>query len=106
MIAAGIAVTSGGLLSLARSFGIVASNRGVVQGGLYRWIRHPLYAGYLLSHVGFVIAYPTSWNLFCVLLADGAQLRRIDAEEQLLSMDPTYREYRARVRWRLVPGVF
>lgn len=38
-----------GILSLNRSFGIVPANRGVQKIGLYRFVRHPIYAGYFLS---------------------------------------------------------
>lgn len=95
-----------GVLSLNRSFGVVAANRGVVERGLYRVMRHPLYAGYIVSHVGFFLSAPTMWNFALWMLADGSQLARIHYEEQLLSRDPQYVRYRERVRWRLFPGVF
>jgi hypothetical protein len=34
-------------LRLGRSFGIVATNRGIQTGGLYRIVRHPIYAAYV-----------------------------------------------------------
>ena len=42
----GIAVSA--KLSLCRSFGVVAGNRGVRTGGLYGLVRHPMYLGYFL----------------------------------------------------------
>jgi hypothetical protein len=36
----------------------------------------------------------------------GALVVRIRAEERILSVDPTYRAYVVRTRWRLVPGVY
>lgn len=102
----GLAVSIGGTLSLRRSFGLMPANRGVVRGGLYRVIRHPIYAGYLLSHVAFVLTFPTPWNLLVWAASDGAQLVRARYEERLLRCDPSYARYVAGVRWRLVPGIY
>jgi protein-S-isoprenylcysteine O-methyltransferase Ste14 len=43
--AIGLIVMVGSVLSLNRSIGIVAANRGVKTSGSYAWVRHPLYAG-------------------------------------------------------------
>jgi len=106
LTAAGTAISAIGILALGRSFGVVAAHRGIIGHGMYRWIRHPLYAGYMLSHVGFVLAYPTRWNALVWLVADGSQLLRIRYEERLLSQDAAYAAYQRQVRWRLIPGVF
>ncbi|HEX6465507.1 MAG TPA: isoprenylcysteine carboxylmethyltransferase family protein [Vicinamibacterales bacterium] len=95
-----------GKLSLGRSFGLAPANRGVVSAGLYRFIRHPIYMGYLLTHVGFVVANPLDWNIAILVVADVALLFRALREERTLAADPAYRDYMDRVRWRLVPGVF
>ena len=41
----------------------------MVCSGVYRFVRHPIYLGYLVTHVGFVIAYPAGWNLAVLLAA-------------------------------------
>ena len=51
----GLAVQVAGKAVLGRSFGAVAANRGVVTAGPYRWVRHPIYLGYLISHAGFIL---------------------------------------------------
>jgi protein-S-isoprenylcysteine O-methyltransferase Ste14 len=93
------------LLSLRRSFGIVPAHRGIRTGGLYRLVRHPLYAAELLTILGIVLARPSALNVsaygcFCVL-----QILRARAEERFLGSDPIYSAYRARVKYRLIPGV-
>lgn len=103
---AGVLVTSAGLLALGHSFGVVPSNRGIVSNGIYRWVRHPLYAGYFVTHVGFCLANPTPANLVIWMAGDAFQLIRISYEERLLARDVAYREYQTRVRWRLVPGFY
>ena len=57
--ALGLLVVIGGKVSLGRSFGLMPANRGVVSTGLYRLVRHPIYMGYLITHVGFLAANPT-----------------------------------------------
>lgn len=95
-----------GKLSLGRSFGLAPANRGIVCRGLYRVVRHPIYLGYLITHIGFVLANPAPWNLTVLVIADVALLFRAVCEEQTLAQDPEYRVYMDRVRWRIVPGVF
>lgn len=104
--ATGLIIVVLGKISLGRSFGLTPANRGVVGSGVYRFVRHPIYLGYLITHVGFVIAHPAVWNLAVLLAADVALLLRAVCEERTLALDPSYRAYMDRVRWRLVPGVF
>ena len=82
--AAGLRVVIAGKLSLGRSFGLMPANRGVVSTGLYRIVRHPIYMGYLITHVGFLAANPSLWNIVVLVggrrRAAGARgLRRADA---------------------------
>jgi protein-S-isoprenylcysteine O-methyltransferase Ste14 len=104
--AIGLSVVIAGKLSLGRSFGLMPANRGVVSGGLYRLVRHPIYMGYLITHAGFVAANPTPWNIVLLAGADIALMWRAVCEEQTLSRDAAYRDYQQTVRWRVVPGVF
>lgn len=104
--AVGLMVVVLGKLSLGRSFGLTPANRGVVCSGLYRIVRHPIYLGYLITHVGFVMSSPGDWNLVVLALADVALLLRAIREERTLALDEAYRAYLTRVRWRIVPGIF
>jgi protein-S-isoprenylcysteine O-methyltransferase Ste14 len=93
-------------IALGRSFGLVPANRGIVASGPYRVVRHPIYLGYVITHLAFVIANPLWWNLWMLGVADTALVVRLLYEERTLARDPRYTAYRERVRWRLVPGVF
>jgi len=104
--AIGLIIVVLGKLSLGRSFGLAPANRGIVRTGLYRFVRHPIYLGYLITHIGFVIANPASWNLVLLGVADVALMLRARREERTLAQDPAYREYLTQVRWRVIPGVF
>lgn len=106
MSTAGLGLVIAGKLVLGRSFGLVPANRGVVAQGPYVLMRHPIYTGYLLTHVGFLAAHPTVWNLTMILVADFALIVRALLEERVLNQDEQYRAYCQRVSWHLVPGVF
>ena len=93
-------------LFLRRSFGIAPANRGVKKDGPYRFVRHPMYAGYLIAHIGVMVLMPSLFNLTVYIVGWWAQILRLKAEEDLLRQDPAYAEYMGQVRWRLIPGVF
>jgi protein-S-isoprenylcysteine O-methyltransferase Ste14 len=104
--AAGLGVVIAGKLTLGRSFGLMPANRGVVSSGVYRVVRHPIYMGYLLTHIAFLAANPSAWNIAALFAADAALLARAVCEEKTLAKDARYRDYQQQVRWRVCPGVF
>jgi len=93
-------------LFLRRSFGIAPANRGIKTDGMYRFVRHPMYAGYLFVHIGILLLMPSALNLVIYGIGWWAQILRLLAEERLLSEDPAYRAFMEKTRWRLVPGLF
>jgi protein-S-isoprenylcysteine O-methyltransferase len=107
----GIALRVWSIWSLGRFFQRevrIQPGHVVWRGGPYRWLRHPAYAGSLLTYFGFGLAFGSWVSAFVVLAILGlALVRRIRVEEAELSRalgDP-YREY-ARETARLVPGVW
>jgi protein-S-isoprenylcysteine O-methyltransferase Ste14 len=103
---AGLVLALVSLGMLGRSFGLVAANRGVKTGGPYGFVRHPAYAGYLVTYLGYVAENHSLRNvgLFCVSTA--FQVVRINEEELLLARDSVYKRYRERVRYRLIPRLY
>ena len=101
----GALVAAAAVVALGRSFGIVAANRGVRTGGPYRLVRHPLYSGYFLTEVGYLLENPSLRNgcLFAVVMV--FQAIRIVEEERTLAEDPAYQRYCRQVRSRLVPFI-
>lgn len=93
-------------VSLRRSFGILPANRGVVSRGAYRFIRHPMYLGYFLTDVGFLLVNFGIQNMIVYGCQFALQIGRIVREERLLSDDESYCAYRRKVRFRVIPGVF
>jgi protein-S-isoprenylcysteine O-methyltransferase Ste14 len=104
--ALGLLVIITGKLTLGRSFGLMPANRGIVCRGIYQRVRHPIYAGYMITHAAFLVAHPSAWNLAVLVVSDAALLVRSIYEERTLSKDAAYADYMTRVRWRVAPGVF
>jgi protein-S-isoprenylcysteine O-methyltransferase Ste14 len=105
LLVTGACIALCGKLSLRRSFGLVPANRGVKTDGLYRWVRHPIYLGYVVSHVGLLLTYASFWNLAVLGFAWILMWLRSREEEKFLSRDPLYGQYAQLVRHRLVPGL-
>ena len=113
LVALSLALMIGGMflqitakVVLGHAFGIIAANRGVKVIGPYRFVRHPMYAGYVMTHIGYLLAMPALSTAILYALALSFQIVRIFREERVLTEDPRYREFAARVRYRLVPGLF
>src|SRR6185295_2554225 len=85
--ALGLGLVVVGKMAPGRSFGLVPANRGVVVRGPYNFVRHPIYAGYLITHVAFFFANPIPWNAAIILITDAALILRALMEERVLSTD-------------------
>jgi protein-S-isoprenylcysteine O-methyltransferase Ste14 len=99
----GLSLAVYALFTLGRAFGIAPADRGLVQHGPYRWLRHPAYAGELLALWGFGLVFPTLFNLSLLGLITLTLIVRVRAEEAVIA---GYATYAAQVRWRLMPGVW
>ena len=80
------------------------AHRGLVCTGIYGWVRHPIYAGYLLTHVAFLVAHPAGWNLLLLVVSDLSLLLRAGYEERTLARDPEYSATWSGVRWKVCPA--
>jgi protein-S-isoprenylcysteine O-methyltransferase Ste14 len=103
---AGMIVQISGKAALWRSYGLIPANRGVKTAGPYHVVRHPIYAGYTLTHIGFLLGFPSLPNLLLYLTTFFIEVARLMREELVLIKDPRYRDYAAAVPYRLFPGVF
>jgi protein-S-isoprenylcysteine O-methyltransferase Ste14 len=106
LVVVGVVLATGAVMSLGRSFGIEAANRGVQTHGLYRFVRHPIYAAYLPLVGGYLLAYPSWANAIVIVTWIACQVARIWREEAVLRLDAQYQAYVGRVRWRLIPGAW
>lgn len=100
-----LAVSLVGFVSLGRSWGIIPANRGVRLMGMYRFVRHPIYASYLVLDSAWTLAYPTPRNVALVAALMLIQYQRAKREEIVLRADPAYAAYTEKTRYMFIPGV-
>jgi len=105
IIAGGAIITLSAKVFLGRSFGVIPANRGVKSVGVYRFVRHPMYLGYMISHVGYLLVYFSLWNIVVYALVWTALYLRTIEEEKFLRQDEAYRDYAESVRYKLIPGL-
>jgi protein-S-isoprenylcysteine O-methyltransferase Ste14 len=85
----------------------VAANQKVIESGPYSLVRHPMYASALLYLLGTPLALGSYWGLLPFAAVIPLLIWRLIDEEKMLSRElEGYRQYRERVRYRLVPGVW
>ena len=79
----------------------------LVDTGLYARVRHPLYAGGIGVSLFLPIALGSLWGLLPALIAALSQVIRIRFEEEMLLKGMAgYADYRSRVKYKLIPGVY
>jgi protein-S-isoprenylcysteine O-methyltransferase Ste14 len=110
LVAGEIATVLGGLwmvvsiVFLGRCFGVLPEARGLVTGGPYGLVRHPLYLGELTAFGGLVLASPSAVNLaLAVMFVTGQGMRMLLEERALEREFPAYAGYAA-VTPRLIPS--
>lgn len=85
----------------------VEAGQEVVSTGLYGIVRHPMYVGALVMTFGTPLALGSYWGLVVVVPAVAIFVLRILDEERAMRDElDGYTEYLAKVRYRLVPGVW
>ena len=87
----------------------IQKDRGhyVIDKGPYAYIRHPGYAGAIISYFGIAFALNSLWALIPTGLLTTAIIIRTHLEDITLQKElPGYTDYAARVRYRLIPRVW
>ncbi len=85
----------------------LAPDQQVISTGPYAWVRHPMYAGGLVLLAGIPIALASWWGLLVLAAMLPALIWRMIDEENFLTRSlPGYGGYLAKVRYRLVPGIW
>jgi protein-S-isoprenylcysteine O-methyltransferase Ste14 len=87
----------------------VQTGRGhrVIDTGPYAHVRHPMYSATVLFFVGAPLLLGSWWGVVLAPLFVGLFAIRAGIEERaLLTGLPGYADYTARVRYRLVPGIW
>jgi protein-S-isoprenylcysteine O-methyltransferase Ste14 len=101
----GVILTQVARVYMGRSFGILPANRGIVSKGPFRWVRHPIYFGWLILSIGYAMSFASERNVMLIAMTLPFMVWRMSQEEKHLTADPEYRRYMDRVRYRLWPGI-
>jgi protein-S-isoprenylcysteine O-methyltransferase Ste14 len=85
----------------------IEGTQQLVERGVYRWIRHPLYFSLVVFGLGAWLKRPEVWGglILLTLAALVAALARVEEEENLQRFGDAYRAYLGRT-WRFIPRVY
>ena len=92
-------------LSLGRNMGFVPAQREIVTTGAYRFVRHPIYTGLILSYLAVLLRIYSPRNATLLAIAVFWMLVKSFVEESFLRADSQYAAYMTKVRARWVPFV-
>jgi len=82
-------------------------HHAVVDTGIYKAVRHPMYAGSPFVHLGLALWLGSYAAALYASLPLGLLMVRIGLEERFLRRElPGYADYVKRVRYRLLPGIW
>lgn len=105
----GAVLAGGGLVALRRHLSPYPEPRSdatLVVGGVYRYVRHPIYGGIVLGALGLSLVDGNLAGLGLGLVLTALFYGKTGFEEQkLIERFPQYAGYRERVRCRLLPGI-
>jgi len=85
----------------------VESSQSLIDTGLYRVVRHPMYSASILIFLALPLVLGSLISFFIFLCYPPLMVKRIAGEEEVLERElEGYSEYKARVRYRLIPFVW
>jgi protein-S-isoprenylcysteine O-methyltransferase Ste14 len=85
----------------------IETTQQLVDRGVYRWIRHPLYFSLFLFGAGAWLKHPDAWGGLILLALAGlvAATARVEEDENFRRFGQAYRAYMSRT-WRFLPRVY
>ena len=105
---AGVALLGAGIAALGRSltpFPRPLERSSLRDRGAYRLVRHPIYGGLFLLGLGWALMTSPVALVPTAALALIFEFKARVEEAMLEERFPEYAAYRARVRWRFLPGI-
>lgn len=95
----------GSLGSAATPYPRPMADTTVRDSGIYRLVRHPIYGGGIVLLVGWALFSRPLGLVGAAVLGLFFELKSRREERWLVEHDPDYKAYRARVRWKFIPGL-
>lgn len=94
------------LLYLSKTIGVVA-NQKVIDTGMYRIVRHPMYAVTVLLFLMMPLILNSLISFIIFLVYPFIIVKRIKNEEIILGEElKGYKEYKEKVKYRLIPYIW
>lgn len=85
----------------------VQENQKVIDTGLYGIVRHPMYSATLLLFLSMPVVLGSVYSFIIFLIYPFIIAKRIKGEEEFLEKElEGYREYRKKVKYRLIPFIW
>lgn len=85
----------------------VTENQKVIDDGLYGLVRHPMYSATVFLFLSMPVILNAPFSFLIMLLYIPTIMKRIKYEEAFLEEElPGYREYRKKVKYRLIPFIW
>ena len=85
----------------------VQENQKVIDTGLYGIVRHPMYSATLLLFLSMPLVLGSVYSFIIFLVYPFIIAKRIKHEEEFLEKELNgYREYKQKVKYRLIPFIW
>lgn len=85
----------------------IQENQKVIDTGLYSIVRHPMYSATLLLFLSMPLVLGSIYAFLIFLVYPFVIAKRIKSEEELLEKELAgYREYKQKVKYRLIPFIW
>ncbi|MBQ4129183.1 MAG: isoprenylcysteine carboxylmethyltransferase family protein [Ruminococcus sp.] len=85
----------------------VQQNQKVIDTGLYSFVRHPMYLATVIMFLSMPLVLGSLYAFLIMLVYPAVIVVRIYNEEELLTNELSgYREYKEKVKYRLIPFIF
>ncbi|MGZ3937943.1 MAG: methyltransferase family protein [Flavisolibacter sp.] len=79
----------------------------VCDHGLYAFVRHPAYLGFIIQLIGFPLLFGSLWSIIPVTVSIVLFIIRTELEDKTLRDELSgYIEYSKKTRFKIVPGIW
>ncbi len=91
---------------LGRSYDFAPALRQVKTSFVFQVVRHPMYLSSIVIKLGYILKYPSVFNILLLILVIILYDKRAKYEELVMSKSDLYKNYLQKVRYRFIPLVY